>query len=92
MWKDRAAAPKAVAEALKIIARNLLELGLINSVIPEPFGGAHNDPDTAVASLKARLISDLEDLEKIPVVDRLKQRYARFRSHGHFMEKKPVAA
>jgi acetyl-CoA carboxylase carboxyl transferase subunit alpha len=91
LWKDRAAAPKA-AEALKITARNLLELGLIDTVIPEPLGGAHNDPDTTVASLKAQLVSSLADLEKIPPADRLKQRYARFRSHGHFMEKKPVAA
>src|SRR2546427_6308595 len=43
LWKDRAAAPKA-AEALKITARDLHELGLIDEIIPEPLGGAHNDP------------------------------------------------
>src|SRR3984885_9902981 len=41
LWKDRSAAPKA-AEALKITARNLLELNLVDGVVPEPFGGAHN--------------------------------------------------
>src|SRR6476646_1000623 len=42
LWKDRAAAPKA-AESLKITARNLLELGLVDDIVPEPLGGAHND-------------------------------------------------
>jgi len=42
LWKDRAAAPQA-AEALKITARHLLELGLVDEVVPEPLGGAHND-------------------------------------------------
>ena len=91
LWKDRAAAPKA-AEALRIIARNLLELDLIDSVVPEPLGGAHNDPGTTVANLKAQLVSHLGELEKMSVADRLKRRYARFRSHGHFMEKQPAAA
>src|SRR5512136_844403 len=44
LWKDRAAAPKA-AEALKITARHLFELGLVDEVVPEPLGGAHTDPD-----------------------------------------------
>lgn len=43
LWKDRAAAPKA-AEALKITATDLLELGLVDEIVPEPMGGAHNDP------------------------------------------------
>src|SRR5215469_11421572 len=65
LWKDRAAAPKA-AEALKITARNLLELGLVDEVIPEPLGGAHNDAVTTAASLKSLLVKHLEDLEKLP--------------------------
>src|SRR5246127_331464 len=44
LWKDRAAAAKA-AEALKITAKHLLELGLVDEVVPEPLGGAHTDPD-----------------------------------------------
>ena len=43
LWEDRAAAPKA-AEALKITAKDLLELGLVDEIIPEPLGGAHTDP------------------------------------------------
>jgi acetyl-CoA carboxylase carboxyl transferase subunit alpha len=91
LWKDRAAAPKA-AEALKITARNLLELKLVDDVVMEPLGGAHNDPKATAATLKTHLISQLEELEKLSVPDRLKQRYDRFRAHGHFTEKQPVAA
>src|SRR6266540_2521715 len=48
LWKERAAAAKA-AEALKITAKDLLELGLADEVVPEPLGGAHNDPKTTAA-------------------------------------------
>ena len=51
LWKDRSAAAKA-AEALKITARNLLELNLVNEVLPEPLGGAHNDPATMKTALR----------------------------------------
>ena len=86
LWKDRAAAPKA-AEALKITARHLLELKLVDGVLPEPLGGAHNDPATSAATLKEHLLAELAALEKIPTAERLKQRYEKFRSHGHFAEK-----
>jgi acetyl-CoA carboxylase carboxyl transferase subunit alpha len=91
LWKDRAAAAKA-AEALKITARNLLELGLVDNVVPEPLGGAHNDPIATAANLKAQLIANLDELEKLPKDERMKQRYERFRAHGHFLEKKPAPA
>ena len=51
LWKDRTAAPKA-AEALKITAKDLLALGLVDEVVPEPLGGAHNDPVTTADTLK----------------------------------------
>ena len=86
LWKDRAAAPKA-AEALKITAKDLLELSLVDEVVPEPLGGAHNDSKTTAATLKTHLLDQLEQLEKLTVAERLKQRYERFRAHGHFMEK-----
>jgi len=91
LWKDRAAAAKA-AEALKITARNLLELKLVDEVVPEPLGGAHNDGNATGATLKKYLLRHLEELEKIAPADRLKQRYERFRAHGHFLEKQPAAA
>lgn len=91
LWKDRAAAPKA-AEALKITARDLLEFGLADEIVPEPLGGAHNDPETTAANLKASLLANLDALKKLTVQERLQQRYAKFRAYGRFVEKQPVAA
>jgi acetyl-CoA carboxylase carboxyl transferase subunit alpha len=88
LWKDRSAASKA-AEALKITARHLLELGLVDEIVPEPLGGAHHDPDKMAGSLKEALIRNLEQLLAMTSADRLKKRYAKFRSFGHFLEKRP---
>jgi acetyl-CoA carboxylase carboxyl transferase subunit alpha len=91
LWKERAAAEKA-ATALKITAKDLLELGLVDEIIPEPLGGAHNDPKTTAESLKKHLLKNLETLQKLSVEERMKQRYAKFRAHGHFTEKHKAAA
>jgi acetyl-CoA carboxylase carboxyl transferase subunit alpha len=85
LWKDRAAAAKA-AEALKITARDLLELNLADEVVPEPLGGAHNDPAVTAQTLKDFLIRNLEDLKKLPMPELLKLRYCKFRTYGHFEE------
>jgi acetyl-CoA carboxylase carboxyl transferase subunit alpha len=90
LWKDRAAAPKA-AEALKITGKNLLELGLVDEIVPEPLGGAHTDPAQAAATLKDYLLKHLEQLLALTAADRLKQRYAKFRAFGHFNENQPAA-
>src|SRR6184192_2232007 len=58
LWKDRSAAAKA-AEALRITAKDLRELGLVDEVVPEPLGGAHNDPQVASDNLKAALLGHL---------------------------------
>ncbi len=86
LWKDRAAAAKA-AEALKITAKDLLELGLADEVVPEPLGGAHNDLPTTAATLKRHLLHNLEQLQKFGPDERLQLRYKKFRAHGHFVEK-----
>src|SRR5580765_5316051 len=91
LWKDRAASSKA-AEALKITAKDLLDRGLIDEMVPEPLGGAHTNPSAAVENLKKTLLRHLEELKKIPAPDLLKQRYAKFRSYGHVSEKQPAAA
>jgi acetyl-CoA carboxylase carboxyl transferase subunit alpha len=89
LWKDRSATAKA-AEALKITARELLELGLVDEVIPEPLGGAHNDPEAMMATLKKRLIAQLAEARSWTTAERLKRRYEKFRTFGHFQEK-PIA-
>jgi acetyl-CoA carboxylase carboxyl transferase subunit alpha len=91
LWKDRAAAAKA-AEALKITARDLLELGLADEIIPEPLGGAHNDPASTAQTLKQHLLKHLKQLQKLSAADRLKKRYHKFRSFGHSVERQPAAA
>jgi acetyl-CoA carboxylase carboxyl transferase subunit alpha len=85
LWKDRAAAPKA-AESLKITANDLHALHLVDAVIPEPLGGAHSDPAATAGNLKQSLISHLEELLGMSASDRLKTRYGKFRSFGHFTE------
>ena len=85
LWKDRAAAPQA-AEALKITANDLHELGLVDEVVPEPFGGAHNDHDAMADILRDKLITNLEVLQKIDPEQRLKERYQKYRRFGQFVE------
>ena len=91
LWKDRAAAPQA-AEALKITARHLLELGLVDEVVPEPLGGAHNDPATTAANLRTALVKNLEDCLLLSEQERLRQRYEKFRALGRFEESQSKAA
>jgi acetyl-CoA carboxylase carboxyl transferase subunit alpha len=91
LWKDRSAAPKA-AEALKITARDLLELSLVDEIIPEPLGGAHNDVEVTAATVKERLLANLKELTAVGTKERLEQRYRKYRAHGRFQEGQPVAA
>jgi len=93
LWKDRSAAAKA-AEALKITAKDLHSLGLVDEIIPEPLGGAHNDPATTAAHLKQHLLKNLKQLLKLSTTDLLQRRYEKFRAFGHYVESReaPLAA
>lgn len=91
LWKERSAAAKAAA-ALKITAKDLLELKLVDEVVPEPLGGAHNNPTATAKSLQEYLLKHLTELLTLPVAERLKRRYEKFRAHGHFVEKPPTPA
>ena len=86
LWKDRAAASKA-AEALKITASDLIQLGLADAVIPEPLGGAHNDLEATATNLKSHLLKELVSLKRTKPAKRLELRYAKFRALGHFKER-----
>lgn len=85
LWKDRTAAPKA-AEALKITAKDLLELDLVDQIVPEPLGGAHNDPETTAAVLQKHLVKHLKELLSLKSEERLRRRYAKFRAYGKVAE------
>jgi acetyl-CoA carboxylase carboxyl transferase subunit alpha len=91
LWKDRTAASKA-AESLRITAKDLLELGLVDEIVPEPLGGAHMDPKATAATLKTHLLKHLGELSKMSVEERLEDRYAKFRAFGRFNEPEPAAA
>ncbi len=85
LWKDRAAAPKA-AEALKLNAATLEGLGVVDEVLPEPQGGAHNDPAQAAAALKYALLKHLNDLRALSAEKLVSTRYERYRRLGSYQE------
>ncbi len=85
LWKHRKHAPEA-AEALKLNAAELLKLGVIDGVIPEPLGGAHRDPAQAARHLREAVAGALQELEKIPADKLLQRRYDKFRKMGRFQE------
>jgi len=81
LFKDATAAPRA-AKALRITSQDLLTLGVMDAIVPEPQGGAQNDPQQAGANLRAALVSTLAELVTLDSDDLLAQRYARFRKFG----------
>ncbi len=86
LWKDQSAVAKA-AENLKIRAQDLLELGIIDKIIPEPPGGAHVDYDQTFKNVDKHISQTLKKLEHKPLDDLLKERYQKFRKMGVFSEK-----
>ncbi len=85
LWKHREHAPEA-ASALKLSAQDLSKLGIIDGIIPEPLGGAHNDHLVAALSLKDAVLAALTELTKIPTAKLLEARYQKFRALGQFTE------
>jgi acetyl-CoA carboxylase carboxyl transferase subunit alpha len=85
LWKDPAAAPTAAA-ALKVDAEDLEKLGTVDEVIPEPLGGAHNDPAQAASALKYALHKHLNDLRALDTEALLTMRYDRYRRIGKYEE------
>jgi acetyl-CoA carboxylase carboxyl transferase subunit alpha len=83
LWKDAGQAPAAAA-ALKLTAPNLLELGIIDTVVAEPIGGAHSDWEKAAASLKASVIKGFEELGKLSVEELVNTRYEKYARMGQF--------
>ena len=81
LFKDASAAPRA-AKALRITSPDLLRLGVMDAVVPEPAGGAQTDPDAAAANLRAAIVASLAELLPLDVDELLTQRYDRFRKFG----------
>ncbi|HEX4187395.1 MAG TPA: acetyl-CoA carboxylase carboxyltransferase subunit alpha [Solirubrobacteraceae bacterium] len=81
LFKDATAAPRA-AKALRITSPDLLRLGVMDAVVPEPDGGAHTNPGVAGANLRAALTASLAELLSLDLDELLAQRYDRFRKFG----------
>jgi len=81
LWRDANKKIEA-ADALKITAPDLMSLGLVDAIIPEPTGGAHNDIDAATALVDQALSQALTDVQKLSVRERLDRRYDKFRQMG----------
>ena len=83
LWRDGTKAPEA-AEALKITAPDLLKLGAIDEVVPEPAGGAHKNQKTACANVKKAVLAAIKELKKLTPEELVEARYAKIRSYGNF--------
>lgn len=83
LWKDSQRAEEA-AGVMKITAQDLYEFNMIDTIIEEPVGGAHRNPEEAAKLLAAYLKRELQELIKVPIDKILKDRYQRFREYGEF--------
>src|SRR5215210_851906 len=81
LWRDPARKVEAAA-ALKITAPDMLALGLVDGIVPEPTGGAHNNPDAATALVDQALSAALAEVSALPIAARLQLRYDKFRKMG----------
>ena len=85
LWKDPAKAPDAAA-ALKMTAQDLLQLGIVDEIIPEPLGGAHRDFEKTAGNLRDVIDRALHELKSIPSKQLPDRRYEKFRKMGIFAE------
>ena len=85
MWRDASKAEQAAA-ALKISAPDLLELGLIDEIVPEPEGGAHLNHEATAQLLDPVLERWLKELVRLPTPELLDRRYEKYRRMGQFMQ------
>jgi acetyl-CoA carboxylase carboxyl transferase subunit alpha len=83
MWRD-ASKKELAAQAMRITASDLSELGIVDSIVPEPPGGAHRDHEAAANLLDTALCGSLEDLKKLPVEEMVALRYKKFRDMAQF--------
>src|SRR5947199_2444044 len=85
MWRD-ASKKELAAEAMRITATDLSELGCIDDIVPEPEGGAHRDHEAAAALLDASLQKHFAELKKVPPAELVASRYKQFRTIAQFFK------
>jgi len=86
LWRTRDEAARA-ADAMKVTARDLEKMGIVDGIIPEPNGGAHRDPEAAAEEIRKTLHSALADLTPILPEDLVDYRIAKYARIGRFQEK-----
>jgi acetyl-CoA carboxylase carboxyl transferase subunit alpha len=94
LWRDSGRKVEA-AEALKLTAPDMLRLGIVDAIVPEPVGGAHNDPESASGLLDRAILGALEAVKSLSPTERVAKRYEKFRQMGKagadFIETAPPA-
>jgi acetyl-CoA carboxylase carboxyl transferase subunit alpha len=88
LWKSKDRAADA-AEALRITAEDLLRLGVVDGIVPEPLGGAHRDPRETANRVKAAVLAALSELEGVPMETLLATRYRKIRDVGAHLYDSP---
>jgi acetyl-CoA carboxylase carboxyl transferase subunit alpha len=91
LWRDQAYAEQA-AQALRLTASDLLSLGIVDRVVPEPFGGAHLDHEQSARILCSHLREALAAIGDLTETDRAGNRYKKFRVMGQFEELRGAGA
>ena len=85
LWRDNKFAPEA-AEALKVTASDMWDMKLIDKIIPEPPGGAHNDHKLTAMTMKKEILDAINELEKLSTEELIRRRIDKFRQMGVFKE------
>jgi acetyl-CoA carboxylase carboxyl transferase subunit alpha len=86
LWKDQSEVQRA-ASALRLTSHDLLRLGIIDEILPEPLGGAHMDPALAIRTVGGALRKALSELRRVKRSDFPRRRFAKFRAMGYFSER-----
>jgi len=86
LWKDQSEVQRAAA-ALRLTSNDLLRLGIIDEILPEPLGGAHMDPALAIRTVGGALRKALSGLRRVKRTDFPRRRFAKFRAMGYFSER-----
>ncbi len=86
LWKTQEKVEEA-AKALRLTSRDLINLGLIEEIIPEPSGGAHKDIEQTAINIKQAITKNFSELKNIPLQELLERRYEKYRKTGKFKRK-----
>ena len=85
LWKSKDNAEQA-ANALKFTSKDLYELGIVDEIIPEPTGAAHNNPGEMARTLKETIVRYIGELQAIPIDELIENRYKKYRKIGCFLD------